>query len=122
MGDINGDINAVGNMGPGVDINGSHALGHSDGSSTSEVLVNGLYNTGSFIGSTLKQRIPLILIAALTLVAVLSWNESANALINQYIPPEYSKSTNVKYKLLYSFLLTVTIVIIIGLLTKYFPQ
>lgn len=116
--------NSVGDVGPKPpeiivipkieDVNVAHNM--------SGNILESVYATGSFIGTNLKTRLPIILIGSLTLIATLNWNQSINALIDQYVPPDYSKATNTRMKFLYTFVLTVIIIIIISLLVKYFPQ
>lgn len=108
----------VGDAGPKApeieDVNVAHNI--------NENILESVYATGTFIGTNLKTRLPIIVIGSLTLIATLNWNQSINALIDQYVPPNYSKATNTKMKFLYTFILTIVIIIIISLLVKYFPQ
>lgn len=92
------------------------------GATDSVGVVGAVYATGELIGTNLKQRLPLIIIGSLTLIATLAWNGAINALIDQYAPPEYKSATNAKAKFIYSFVLTVIIIIIISIIVKYFPK
>lgn len=104
------DINS--NISSGIDISSSRDI--------SENIVGVFSATGDVIGSNLKNRLPTIIIGSLTLMSGIAWNNGLKALIDQYVPPEYSASKNVKVKFIYAFLLTIIIIIIISFLVKYF--
>ena len=91
----------------------------SAGPEVSENIIGVVATTGEVIGSNLKSRLPTIIVGSLTLIASIAWNNGIKALIDQYIPPEYSKSGNVRVKFIYAFLLTIGIIIIIGILVNY---
>lgn len=70
---------------------------------------------GFIIGAKnqLLEKLPELIIGALTLVAGLAWNDAISGIINYYLPQ--NKEANVWYKLLYAFILTIIIVFLIYL-------
>jgi hypothetical protein len=71
------------------------------------------------ITDNVKSQLPTIIIGALTVTAGLAWNDAISSLINVYVPPEYRKSNNAWFKILYAFVLTIVLVIIMSLILYY---
>ena len=69
--------------------------------------------------NTIKEKVPLIMIASLTLIATLAWNEAFKSLIDQYIPEEYKNTSNAWFKVLYAFVLTLVIVIVMSFILHF---
>ena len=69
----------------------------------------------------IKKRLPLILIASLTLIATLAWNEAFKSLIDQYIPEKYRSTSNAWVKVLYAFILTLIIIMVMSMILKFAP-
>lgn len=69
--------------------------------------------------NNIRSRVPLIMIASLTLIATLAWNEAFKSLIDQYVPEEYRSTNNAWLKVLYAFILTLTIVVIISMILHF---
>lgn len=72
--------------------------------------------------SNVATKLPTIIIASLTLVAGLAWNDGFQAIIDQYVPEKYQKSHNAWFKILYAFLLTLIIVIVITIILMVSPN
>lgn len=125
-----GDINTGNNVdtGKNVDIDDDDNNDNNDmynnlsPEMAASLMGNFAATTGEVIGSNLKKRLPTIVVGSLTLIAGIAWNNGFKALIDQYIPPEYSSSRNVKIKFFYALLLTIIIIIIISILIKYFTD
>lgn len=68
------------------------------------------------VSTNFKKQLPVIIVGSLTLIATLSWNDAIKALIDKYIPPEYKNSENAWFKVLYAFVLTSIVIIIISII------
>ncbi len=68
------------------------------------------------VATNFKKQLPVIIVGSLTLIATLSWNDAIKAIIDKYIPPEYKNSENAWFKVLYAFILTCIIIIIISVI------
>lgn len=69
-----------------------------------------------------RSKLPTIIIGSLTLVASLSWNDAFQSLINQYVPEEYRGTKNAWIKVLYAFVLTLVIIVVMSAILKYVPE
>ena len=74
------------------------------------------------VGNNMKNKMPVIIIGSLTFIAGLAWNNAFNALIDNYIPKEYRDRNNAWFKVLYAFILTTIIIVIISLIVKFTPD
>jgi len=72
--------------------------------------------------NNVKSRLPMIIIGSLTLIASLSWNDAFQSLINQYVPEEYRGTKNAWVKVLYAFVLTLVIIMVMSVILKYVPD
>lgn len=68
------------------------------------------------VSTNFKKQLPVIVVGSLTLISTLSWNDAIKALIDKYIPPEYKNSENAWFKVLYAFVLTSIVIIIISII------
>ncbi len=89
-------------------------------SSNIEYITSPILNSTSEIQNNLKNRMPTIIIGSLSLIAGLAWNDAFKALIDQYIPEKYKNKTNAWFKMLYAFILTVIIIIVISIVLKIY--
>jgi hypothetical protein len=71
------------------------------------------------VSSNIQKQMPTIIVGSLTLMASLAWNDSFKALIDQYVPDQYKNSKNAWFKVLYSFILTSVIIIVISIILAY---
>ncbi len=76
----------------------------------------------NFIKKNVEEKMPGIIIGALVLIASLAWNNFFLFAIEYYIPKEYREGLNVWAKILYAFVLSVFIIILIGVILYYLPQ
>jgi hypothetical protein len=75
-----------------------------------------------YFGSNFKTKLPEIIIASLTLIAGLVWNNTFTIIIDNYVPIEYRDGGNVIVKFIYAFVLTVIVVILISIILMYVPK
>lgn len=101
----------------------SDIIGHV-GDTTTDIAGNVADKFGrstSFIKKNVEEKMPGIIIGALVLIASLAWNNFFLFAIEYYIPKEYREGLNVWAKILYAFVLTIFIVVIIGVILHYLP-
>src|SRR5271168_1928253 len=90
------------------------------GSKLAKSVVGTVSSSTYFVTSNVKQKMPGIIIASLTLVAGLAWNSAFQSLINYYVPQQYQSSYNSLIQLAYAFTLTIIIIIVIAVVLKFF--
>ena len=90
-------------------------------SDTGSKLAKTVVGTTYFVTSNVKQKMPGIVIASLTLVAGLAWNSAFQSLINYYVPQQYQSSYNSLIQLTYALTLTIVIIIVIAVILRFFP-
>lgn len=76
----------------------------------------------SNVTSSVKSRLPAIVISSLALICGLAWDSFFNALINNYVPIKYRTAYSAWIKIAYAFFLTAVIVSVIGLIMYYVPN
>ena len=79
------------------------------------------YNSISLsdVKNDISKQLPSIVIGSLTLVAGLAWNNAIQASINYYVPEKYRETNVVFAKICYAFILTMIIIAIIGIISKF---
>jgi uncharacterized membrane protein len=63
--------------------------------------------------SEIKKRLPEIMISALSFIAALAWYNAFQGVIDAYTPTAYHKITNAWLNVLYAFILTLILIILI---------
>jgi len=71
------------------------------------------------VSNNIQKQLPAIIVGSLTLTASLAWNDSFKALIDQYVPDQYKNGKNAWFKMLYAFILTLVIVLVISIILAY---
>jgi len=66
-----------------------------------------------------KERVPTIITASLTLTAALAWNDAIKTLIDTYVPQYLRAKENAFIKLLYAFIITIIIIMVISVLLSF---
>lgn len=74
------------------------------------------------VASNVKVRLPMIVASSLSLIAGLAWNSFFNSIINYYVPEEYRKTYSAWIKVIYAFILTAIIIIVISIILYYMPS
>ena len=74
------------------------------------------------VSSNIRKQMPTIIIGSLTLIASFAWNDGFKALIDQYVPDEYKKGRNAWFKILYAFILTTIVILVISLILSFSPK
>lgn len=92
---------------------------------TSEKAVHKVYQTADtsarFVTSNVYKYMPTFIVSALLLLVAGAWNTTIQTTIDTYIPLSETNKRNAWAKILYAFVLSVVIVIIIALINYYLP-
>lgn len=75
------------------------------------------YDTTAY--GSIKKQLPIIIMGSLSLMASLAWNEAIKSIIDYYYPNTINKD-NYMSKVVYAAILSVIIILVIFIITKYF--
>ena len=75
----------------------------------------------SNMAMNVQQKLPAIIISSLTLIAGLAWNAAFTAIMNYYIPENVRQQYSAWVKLLYAFVFTIIVVIVISIILYFAP-
>ena len=73
------------------------------------------------IATNVKSKLPAIIIASLTLIAGLAWNDAFTAIVNYYVPEKYRDTNSAWIKLIYALIFTIVVIIIISIILYWVP-
>lgn len=66
----------------------------------------------------MADRLPTLIIGALTLVAALAWNDSIKTLIDYYLPPSTLGLGNAWAKILYAIIVSLIVIVFISIVVS----
>lgn len=93
---------------------------------TSEKAVHKIYQTADssarFVTSNVYKYMPTFIVSALLLLVAGAWNTTIQTTIDNYVPVSTRNKYNAWTKIVYAFVLSVVIVIIIALINYYLPN
>jgi Na+/H+ antiporter NhaC len=69
-------------------------------------------NQGSF-KEEFMSKMEFIIILALVFVAIFTWRDAIEAVIDAYVPAQYRQEHNAWFHVLYAFILTVILILVI---------
>ncbi len=73
----------------------------------------------SFI-ENMKTQVPLLIITSLSIVIAFAWDGAIKAYIDYYTPEDLKKDNTPYIKLIYAIVITIIMIIIITVITRYF--